>query len=186
MTRRRQHRSRIRPTRRSAFVSAVNGTHAFSVASVDTGVLTESSSNMLYPKEDELNSRLMFTCRNCTFSEPADSACVYRNSLKEEVAETAGNVDDVAEDPTVGDEDEFFVYGDDSTMDVDIAGEEVLPQMCTLCGDEILCPSCHKPTSNYVALEAEDPGAIDNPQQEAETIELERRERALSGAGLKT
>ncbi|KXL49941.1 hypothetical protein M433DRAFT_151572 [Acidomyces richmondensis BFW] len=58
-------------------------------------------SNMLYPKEDELNSRLMFTCRNCTFSEPADSACVYRNSLKEEVAETAGNVDDVAEDPTL-------------------------------------------------------------------------------------
>ncbi|KAF2766608.1 hypothetical protein EJ03DRAFT_329983 [Teratosphaeria nubilosa] len=58
-------------------------------------------SNMLYPQEDNTNSRLMFTCRNCTYSEAADSACVYRNALKEEVAETAGNVDDVAEDPTL-------------------------------------------------------------------------------------
>jgi len=151
-----------------------------------TGALTRPSSNMLYPKEDEVNSRLMFTCRNCTFSEPADSACVYRNSLKEEVAETAGNVDDVAEDPTVGDDDDYSVDGYDSAMDVDGAGEEVLPQMCTLCGDEIRCPSCLKPTSNYIALEAEDPGAMDNPQQQAERIESERRERALSGVGLKT
>ncbi|KAF2862345.1 hypothetical protein K470DRAFT_255980 [Piedraia hortae CBS 480.64] len=58
-------------------------------------------SNMLYPREDDINSQLMFMCRNCNSSEPAESACVYRNSLKEEIKETAGNIEDVADDPTL-------------------------------------------------------------------------------------
>jgi DNA-directed RNA polymerase II subunit RPB9 len=142
------------------------------------------SSNMLYPEEDEQNSRLMFTCRNCSYSEPADSPLVYRNALKEQVAETAGNVDDVAEDPTVRDDACQHEGGYDSAMDVDVEGEEMVPELCTLCGNEILCPSCHQPTANYIALEADDPGALeDDPQQEADAIEAEKRERALSGAG---
>ncbi|RMY36242.1 hypothetical protein D0866_04062, partial [Hortaea werneckii] len=57
-------------------------------------------SNMLYPKEDKLNNQLMFACRMCQWAEPADAMCIYRNALKEEIAETAGNVQDVAQDPT--------------------------------------------------------------------------------------
>lgn len=61
-----------------------------------------ASSNMLYPKEDRLNSTLMFACRTCQFSEPAPSSCVYRNQLSNTVGETAGVTQDVGSDPTVG------------------------------------------------------------------------------------
>ena len=57
---------------------------------------------MLYPKEDRLNSTLMFACRTCQFSEPAPSSCVYRNQLSNTVGETAGVTQDVGSDPTVG------------------------------------------------------------------------------------
>nr|POE59190.1 hypothetical protein CFP56_24460 [Quercus suber] len=66
-------------------------------------------------------------------------------------------------------------------MDVDILGEDVVPEMCTLCAQEILCPLCGGPSGNGIALETEDPGEED-PQQEADMVELERRERSLSGA----
>ena len=66
-------------------------------------VLTHHSSNMLYPKEDHVEDKLMFACRTCQFSEEAGASCIYRNSLKETIAETPGNVQDVAQDPTVGD-----------------------------------------------------------------------------------
>ena len=58
-------------------------------------------SNMLYPKEDPSSNVLMFACRSCQYSEPATAACIYRNSLQEQIAETAGNVEDVAQDPTL-------------------------------------------------------------------------------------
>lgn len=59
------------------------------------------SSNMLYPKEDRLSNTLMFACRTCPFSEPATSACVFRNELSNTVGETAGITQDVGSDPTV-------------------------------------------------------------------------------------
>lgn len=58
-------------------------------------------SNMLYPKEDPSSNMLMFACRSCQYSEPATAACIYRNALQEQIAETAGNVEDVAQDPTL-------------------------------------------------------------------------------------
>merc|ERR1711868_208968 len=58
-------------------------------------------SNMLYPKEDPTSNLLMFACRSCQYSEPATAACIYRNALQEQIAETAGNVEDVAQDPTL-------------------------------------------------------------------------------------
>ncbi|CZT14805.1 related to RPB9 DNA-directed RNA polymerase II, 14.2 KD subunit [Ramularia collo-cygni] len=58
-------------------------------------------SNMLYPKEDREGSQLMFACRTCEYSEPATASCIWRNSLKEDIKETAGNIDDVAQDPTL-------------------------------------------------------------------------------------
>ena len=61
----------------------------------------------------------MFACRTCQFSEPATSACVFRNDLQNSVGEVAGVTQDVGSDPTVG-----------------------LPEFCTLCGQEIVCVVC--------------------------------------------
>lgn len=143
------------------------------------------SSNMLYPKEDRLNNTLMFACRTCQFSEPADAACIYRNSLKETIAETPGNVQDVAQDPTVGDATPSCDSAYDSAMDMgDAEGLDSVPDMCTLCGQEILCPLCEQPTDRGVILEAEDP-EVETQKKREELIEQEKRERSLSGVGLK-
>ncbi|TKA25110.1 hypothetical protein B0A50_06175 [Salinomyces thailandicus] len=166
-------------------------------------------SNMLYPKEDKLNNQLMFACRMCQWAEPADATCIYRNALKEEIAETAGNVEDVAQDPTVGDDFDLYVddfEGDDEDIygngsgyvyhgheandnddddEMDTSGEDTLPETCTLCGKQILCPFCHKPSSNGLTLETTDPASTTagNPQKEAEQVQAEQRERSKSGAG---
>ncbi|KAK4123018.1 hypothetical protein N657DRAFT_656367 [Parathielavia appendiculata] len=58
-------------------------------------------SNMLYPKEDEAQRKLMYTCRTCNYSEEATSFCVYRNVLNNASGETAGVTQDVASDPTL-------------------------------------------------------------------------------------
>ena len=145
------------------------------------------SSNMLYPKEDRLNNTLMFACRTCQFSEPAGASCIYRNSLKETIAETPGNVQDVAQDPTVGNANSSFDSAYDSAMDMeDAEGVDEIPDMCTLCGQEILCPICEKPTDRGIMLEAEDP-EVEVREKGEEVVEQEKRERSLSGAvaGLK-
>lgn len=77
------------------------------------------SSNLLYPKEDRVQNRLMFTCRTCHVSEPATSPCVYQNNLNTQVGETAGVTQDVGSDPTVGD-----------------------PEFCLHCGEELACAQC--------------------------------------------
>ncbi|KAL9041426.1 MAG: hypothetical protein Q9214_004112 [Letrouitia sp. 1 TL-2023] len=59
-------------------------------------------SNMLYPKEDRVNNRLMFACRTCQFSEEAASSCIFRNSIHNTIGATAGVTQDVGSDPTVG------------------------------------------------------------------------------------
>ncbi|KAL2270530.1 hypothetical protein VTJ83DRAFT_2714 [Remersonia thermophila] len=58
-------------------------------------------SNMLYPKEDEAERKLMFTCRTCNFSEEATSSCIFRNTMNTSTGETAGVTQDVASDPTL-------------------------------------------------------------------------------------
>ena len=105
------------------------------------------SSNMLYPKEDRENNQLMYACRTCTFSEPAVTACVYRNQLVNTVGESAGVTQDVGADPTVCDL--FFDASDPSTRtlppkapsglaDVERAALELGLPMCMLCGQEIV------------------------------------------------
>ena len=140
---------------------------------------------MLYPKEDRQNNTLMYACRTCQFSEPAGASCIYRNSLKETIAETPGNVQDVAQDPTVGDNVQSFHSAHDSGMETeDAEGVDTVPHFCTYCGQEILCPICEKPTDRGVMLEAEDPTA-EIEEKGQEVIEQEKRERTLSSAGLK-
>lgn len=58
---------------------------------------------MLYPKEDERNLKLQFTCRTCQFTEDAKTTCVFRNNLNNSAGETAGVTQDVGSDPTVSD-----------------------------------------------------------------------------------
>ncbi|EMC99142.1 hypothetical protein BAUCODRAFT_31455 [Baudoinia panamericana UAMH 10762] len=58
-------------------------------------------SNMLYPAEDKISHELMFSCRMCAYSEKAETTCVFRNALRDEIAETPGNYKEVAEDPTL-------------------------------------------------------------------------------------
>lgn len=82
----------------------------------------QRSSNLLYPKEDRVNNRLMFTCRTCHVGEPATSYCVYQHKLNSQVGDTAGVTQDVGSDPTV-----------------------CLPDFCTHCGDEITCFVCGMP-----------------------------------------
>ncbi|CAL8580957.1 DNA-directed RNA polymerase II core subunit rpb9, variant 2 [Xanthoria parietina] len=57
-------------------------------------------SNMLAPKEDRLNNKLMYCCRMCQYSEEADSACIFRNNIYNVIGETAGVTQDVGSDPT--------------------------------------------------------------------------------------
>ncbi|CDO56551.1 similar to Saccharomyces cerevisiae YGL070C RPB9 RNA polymerase II subunit B12.6 [Geotrichum candidum] len=57
--------------------------------------------NMLYPHADNANHRLLYSCRNCDYSEVAEDAMVYYHKLDRELSETAGVTNDVGEDPTL-------------------------------------------------------------------------------------
>lgn len=98
---------------------------------------------MLYPKEDRVNSVLNFSCRTCSYTEPASTSCIMRNELQSKVGETAGVTQDVAHDPTVG-----------------APPDTPVPSFCTMCGQEILCPLCGQETDNGFYLEAEDPESL--------------------------
>lgn len=137
---------------------------------------------MLYPKEDREGSQLMFACRTCEYSEPATASCIWRNSLKEDIKETAGNIDDVAQDPTVGEpSDSVMEDAQDGGAPEEEQGDAV-PELCTMCGHEILCPICEQPYDGGIAFEVDDPDQ-GNVEQEQEKIEAERRERTFSASG---
>lgn len=38
--------------------------------------------NLLYPREDRDNRRLIYACRNCEYSEAAADSLVFRNELQ--------------------------------------------------------------------------------------------------------
>jgi DNA-directed RNA polymerase II subunit RPB9 len=101
-------------------------------------------SNMLYPKEDEAERKLMFTCRTCNYSEEATSSCIFRNTMNNAAGETAGVTQDVGSDPTVG---SFFpsfpsIAPDLETSDLSWTGTV---SSCLTCGDIITCDTCGSP-----------------------------------------
>ncbi|KAL1933904.1 hypothetical protein VTP01DRAFT_7994 [Rhizomucor pusillus] len=59
------------------------------------------SNNLLYPREDKLNRQLLYACRNCTFEELADNACVYRHEIIHQPAEKTTVLADLSVDPTL-------------------------------------------------------------------------------------
>lgn len=96
-------------------------------------------------------NQLIFQCRNCSWSTEVGATCIYRNELSGNVSETAGVIQDVASDPTVGD---------------------IIPQFCIYCNECIVCPTCNQPTDGGQYLE------VDNsPDADDEDVDREKEER---------
>ncbi|KAJ9161597.1 hypothetical protein NKR19_g2117 [Coniochaeta hoffmannii] len=98
-------------------------------------------SNMLYPKEDEVNHKLMFECRTCAYTEEAASTCIFRHNLSNTAGETAGVTQDVGSDPT-GPTEGMFDWDEDAEMEyyehldeyIDESSEESLVDSLTSAG----------------------------------------------------
>lgn len=60
--------------------------------------------------------------------------------------------------------------------------EDIVPELCTMCGQEILCPICEQPSDGCLAFEVDDPDQ-GGGEKEQQAIEAERRERTFSGSG---
>ncbi|KAL8699198.1 MAG: hypothetical protein Q9224_001518 [Gallowayella concinna] len=117
-------------------------------------------SNMLAPREDRINNKLMYHCRMCQYSEEASSACVFRNSIYNVIGETAGVTQDVGSDPTVG-----------------------LPYLwCTLCGQEISCEICGE-VDDVGDEEAETEEDEDDEEEEEAFDDEEEQQHTLDPAG---
>ncbi|KAK4143129.1 DNA-directed RNA polymerase II subunit RPB9 [Dichotomopilus funicola] len=119
-------------------------------------------SNMLYPKEDEVDRKLMFTCRTCNFSEEATSSCIFRNQMNNAVGETAGVTQDVGSDPTVGRPHSLYPYT--AVTSATVASESTSP--CAQCGRPIICVRCggglgtHSTESATAPLGSEEPDML--------------------------
>jgi DNA-directed RNA polymerase subunit M/transcription elongation factor TFIIS len=96
-------------------------------------------SNMLYPKEDEVNHKLMFECRTCAYTEEAVSTCIFRHSLSNSAGETAGVTQDVGSDPTVGKPPSSGSTPSECAFSARVTLRLLL---CLNCGDVIRCPGC--------------------------------------------
>merc|ERR1711924_188685 len=56
--------------------------------------------NILYPKEDAANRRLLLKCHNCDHQELAEDYMVFRNEVHHSTAERTLVLTDVVTDPT--------------------------------------------------------------------------------------
>ena len=121
-------------------------------------------SNMLYPKEDEVDRKLMFTCRTCNFSEEATSSCIFRNAMNNAAGETAGVTQDVGSDPTVGSPSLLDSHGDISgrrgsgssglSASSNASTGSACISTCLSCGCMIICDTC----GDHFSILAADPG----------------------------
>ncbi|KAL6766507.1 RPB9 [Auxenochlorella protothecoides x Auxenochlorella symbiontica] len=61
------------------------------------------SNDLLYPKEDRANKRLVYHCRSCPYVEAADPSewCVFRNEVQHTSKEKLVVLQDVRSDPTL-------------------------------------------------------------------------------------
>jgi len=96
-------------------------------------------SNLLFPKEDKAENRLLFACRTCAFTEEAASSCVMRHEIASTVGATAGVTAEVAQDPTLpriqkqcscGENEAVFFQSQQRTADTGMA----LYYVCCGCG----------------------------------------------------
>jgi DNA-directed RNA polymerase II subunit RPB9 len=117
-------------------------------------------SNMLYPKEDEDNHKLQFTCRTCQYTEEATSTCIYRNVLNNAAGETAGVTQDVSSDPTVGDCSVHSHLLNTSTA--------MIPVFCFCCGKIIMCEVCDSHPAAFPANDDDITAAVAEVEVEDE------------------
>ncbi|KAH7359583.1 hypothetical protein BKA66DRAFT_427084 [Pyrenochaeta sp. MPI-SDFR-AT-0127] len=113
-------------------------------------------SNLLFPREDKSENKLLFACRTCSFTEEAPSSCVMRHEIASTVGATAGVTAEVAQDPTVG--------LSHSTSQASLSDE--FP-CCTMCGMPIMCVECGEESAPGFMLEAEDEHPPADTQQES-------------------
>jgi len=120
-------------------------------------------SNMLYPKENEVDRKLMFTCRTCSYEEEASSSCIFRNILNNSAGETAGVTQDVGSDPTVG----ASSVPSDSSNGFSRRKSQGAYFYCQCCGRFEVCPErTTPPAANF-------PFALDQEPASVETDALE-------------
>ncbi|KAI1543218.1 RPB9 DNA-directed RNA polymerase subunit M Transcription elongation factor TFIIS [Pyrenophora tritici-repentis] len=116
-------------------------------------------SNLLFPREDKSENKLLFACRTCSFAEEAPSSCVMRHEIASTVGATAGVTAEVAQDPTVG-------LSLSEAQAAQAALDEEMP-CCTMCGMPIICEDCGEESAPGFVLEAEDEDPqAERPQQE--------------------
>ncbi|KAF2112683.1 hypothetical protein BDV96DRAFT_648928 [Lophiotrema nucula] len=106
-------------------------------------------SNLLFPREDKAENKLLFACRTCSFTEEAPSSCVMRHEIASSVGDTAGITQDVGQDPTVG----LSRSLSHTTL------SEAVPGFCTMCGQDIVCEECGEETAPGLCFEADDEDA---------------------------
>ena len=93
-------------------VSIVRSPHTYAtMQSLDTASGSNSravplrfcpnSNDLLYPREDRTNKRLMYFCRNCDYSVAAFDNCVHRRNIYHSAAEVTTILHDVRTDPTL-------------------------------------------------------------------------------------
>ncbi|KAF1935754.1 hypothetical protein EJ02DRAFT_460108 [Clathrospora elynae] len=115
-------------------------------------------SNLLFPREDKSENKLLFACRTCSFTEEAPSSCVMRHEIASTVGATAGVTAEVAQDPTVG-------FSQSDSQDTQHLLNEEMP-CCTMCGMPIMCQECGEESAPGFVLEAEDEDTTVEPQRE--------------------
>ncbi|KAF2686373.1 hypothetical protein K458DRAFT_416669 [Lentithecium fluviatile CBS 122367] len=98
-------------------------------------------SNLLFPREDKAENKLLFACRTCSFAEEAPSSCVMRHEIASTVGDTAGVTAEVGQDPTLpraqktcpscGENEVVFFQSQQRTTDTNMRNYHV----CTGCGN---------------------------------------------------
>ncbi|KAK4155768.1 DNA-directed RNA polymerase II subunit RPB9 [Chaetomidium leptoderma] len=133
-------------------------------------------SNMLYPKEDEVDRKLMFTCRTCNFSEEATSSCIFRNAMNNAAGETAGVTQDVGSDPTVGSDSLSSDAMDSGRRGSGSSGlsssstTSACISPCIGCGSMVVCETC----GDHFSMRPSDRGTPELEHDEASILEFGR------------
>lgn len=60
-----------------------------------------NSNDLLYPKEDRVNKKLVYFCRNCDYTIAATENCVHRRTIFHSASEITAVIHDVRTDPTL-------------------------------------------------------------------------------------
>jgi DNA-directed RNA polymerase II subunit RPB9 len=122
------------------------------VSRLCAGPTNMSSSNLLFPREDKAENKLLFACRTCSFAEEAPSSCVMRHEIASTVGDTAGVTAEVGQDPTVG--------LTRSLSHTSLSIWESFPHLCTMCGQEIVCEECGEESAPGYILETQDEAGV--------------------------